>query len=196
MGLVRKCAGAVCLLGIMTGLLFLGQQEGKLTADKEMQQAVTPEAKEAAGEGKSAEEEVKKIAITFDDGPHPKYTAELLDGLKEPVESREIRLNVIAEDFAPAARQLIERLMEYATEHEEWHIAPDNREGVRISFDIDSHLNAAWFLLRLSVHDPVMPLNAESDVPGGVRYVLQKLYEAIQDETDVVDLSPLRAALQ
>lgn len=25
--------------------------------------------------------EVKKIAITFDDGPHPKYTEELLDGL-------------------------------------------------------------------------------------------------------------------
>ena len=67
MELVRKCAGAVCLLGIMTGLLFLGRQEGKLTADKEMQQAVTPEAKEATGEGKSAEEEVRKIAITFDD---------------------------------------------------------------------------------------------------------------------------------
>ena len=26
---------------------------------------------------------VKKIAITFDDGPHPKYTLKLLDGLKE-----------------------------------------------------------------------------------------------------------------
>ena len=139
---------------------------------------------------------IKENVDPHDDGSIKDYLSKLLDGLKEPVESREIRLNVIAEDFAPAARQLIERLMEYATEHEEWHIAPDNREGVRISFDIDSHLNAAWFLLRLSVHDPVMPLNAESDVPGGVRYVLQKLYEAIQDETDVVDLSPLRAALQ
>lgn len=28
-------------------------------------------------------DEVKKIAITFDDGPHPKYTLKLLDGLKE-----------------------------------------------------------------------------------------------------------------
>lgn len=28
-------------------------------------------------------DEVKKIAITFDDGPHPFYTAALLDGLKE-----------------------------------------------------------------------------------------------------------------
>ncbi|MDD6202120.1 MAG: polysaccharide deacetylase family protein [Lachnospiraceae bacterium] len=27
--------------------------------------------------------EKKKIAITFDDGPHPKYTEQLLDGLKE-----------------------------------------------------------------------------------------------------------------
>ena len=29
------------------------------------------------------QEEQKKIAITFDDGPHPTYTEELLDGLKE-----------------------------------------------------------------------------------------------------------------
>lgn len=28
-------------------------------------------------------DEVKKIAITFDDGPHPKYTLKLLDGLKK-----------------------------------------------------------------------------------------------------------------
>ena len=28
-------------------------------------------------------DEVRKIAITFDDGPHPSYTAQLLDGLKE-----------------------------------------------------------------------------------------------------------------
>ena len=27
--------------------------------------------------------DVKKIAITFDDGPHPYYTEQLLDGLKE-----------------------------------------------------------------------------------------------------------------
>lgn len=29
------------------------------------------------------EEDMKKIALTFDDGPHPLYTEELLDGLKE-----------------------------------------------------------------------------------------------------------------
>lgn len=31
----------------------------------------------------NAEENVKKVALTFDDGPHPSYTEQLLDGLKE-----------------------------------------------------------------------------------------------------------------
>ena len=33
-------------------------------------------------EGKT-QTEIKKIALTFDDGPHPAYTGQLLDGLKE-----------------------------------------------------------------------------------------------------------------
>lgn len=120
--------------------------------------------------------------------------SKLLDGLREPVESTEIRLPVLCEDFAAAAKQIIERVLDYASSHADWHVAPDNREGVRISFDIDGELNSAWFLLRLSVHDPVMPLNAESDVPGGVKAVLQKLYEAVEDERDI-DLTPLKNTL-
>jgi len=30
-----------------------------------------------------AEKEIKKVALTFDDGPHPSYTEQLLDGLKK-----------------------------------------------------------------------------------------------------------------
>ncbi len=120
--------------------------------------------------------------------------SKLIEGLREPVESAEIRLKVQGEDFANTAKQTIEHVMEFASEHEDWHIAPDNREGVRISFDVDGELNSAWFLLRLSVHDPVMPLNAESDVPGGVKHVLEKLYEALKGR-EGVDLSPLEAAL-
>lgn len=39
-----------------------------------MQECISP---------KIQQEEKKKIAITFDDGPHPEYTKKLLDGLKE-----------------------------------------------------------------------------------------------------------------
>ncbi len=38
---------------------------------------------EQAKESMVLTQEIKKIALTFDDGPHPKYTEQLLDGLKE-----------------------------------------------------------------------------------------------------------------
>ncbi len=119
----------------------------------------------------------------------------LLAGLKEPVENVEIRLPILAERFAQAGKLVIEQVMDYATRQPRWHIAPDNREGVRISFDLGGGLNNGWFLLRLSVHDPVMPLNVESDVPGGVKAILTELNAALQN-TAGVDLAPLRGELQ
>ncbi|MCI8799361.1 MAG: polysaccharide deacetylase family protein [Lachnospiraceae bacterium] len=63
----------------MAGLLFLGLyglQSAAVATDSGMVHIVE--------EGENLEpEDVKKIAITFDDGPHPSYTEQLLDGLKE-----------------------------------------------------------------------------------------------------------------
>ena len=38
---------------------------------------------QTSGKNIQKEQEVKHIALTFDDGPHPYYTEQLLDGLKE-----------------------------------------------------------------------------------------------------------------
>ena len=43
----------------------------------------------------------------------------------------------------------------------------------------DKNGGDGWFLLRLSVHDPIMPLNIESDSKGGVDMILNQLYEFI-----------------
>lgn len=115
----------------------------------------------------------------------------LLEGLQEPVESAELRLNILAEDFRSAGLRLIEEVMDHAeADGNDWKIAPDNREGIRITFDLDQKLDSAWFLLRLSVHDPVMALNAESDVPGGVKLILSELHALIGDMPDI-DFAPL-----
>ena len=76
---------------------------------------------------------------------------------------------------------------------------PPYKEGVLdfsqcISFNLDGGVNNAWFLLRLSVHDPVMPLNAESDVPGGVKRMLSELC-ALLEGVETLDLGPLKAAI-
>ena len=59
-----------------------------------------------------------------------------------------------------------------------WNVANDNREGIRVSFDKDN--GDGWFLLRLSVHDPIMPLNIESDSVGGVDIIYNKLNEFLK----------------
>ena len=118
----------------------------------------------------------------------------LIDELQEPVESTEIRLPITdEEDFRAAGQEVIEMILSHTLNNPEWQLAPDNREGVRISFNLDGGVNNAWFLLRLSVHDPVMPLNAESDVPGGVQMMLGQLYALLKD-TECLDLAPLKAA--
>lgn len=50
---------------------------------KRQQTASTAVMTENAENAAQQDEEIRRIAITFDDGPHPKYTEQLLDGLKE-----------------------------------------------------------------------------------------------------------------
>ena len=50
-----------------------------------------------------------------------------------------------------------------------------------MSFDKDN--GDGWFLLRLSVHDPIMPLNIESDSEGGVEIILGRLQEFLKTTT-------------
>lgn len=119
----------------------------------------------------------------------------LIADLKEPVESKEIRLSITAEDFREAGKTVIQKVLDYANAADTWHIAPDNREGVRISFDLDGGLDNGWFLLRLSVHDPVLPLNVESDVKGGVKEMLTSLYN-VMEGCEGIDLAPLKKAVE
>lgn len=117
----------------------------------------------------------------------------LIDELQEPVESTEIRLPILDEDYRAAGQEVIEAILSHTLDNPEWNLAPDNREGVRISFNLDGGVHNAWFLLRLSVHDPVMPLNAESDVAGGIRLMLKQLYDLLVDvEVECLDLSQLK----
>ena len=119
----------------------------------------------------------------------------LIADLGEPAESAEIRLDITAEDFRRAGEEAIRRVLSAAEKEPGWHAAPDNREGVRILFDLDGAPESGWFLLRLSVHDPVLPVNCESDVSHGVRRMLTGLYQALRG-AEGIDLTPLREAAE
>lgn len=114
--------------------------------------------------------------------------SDLIADLKEPLESEEFRLNISADDFKAYGNDIIAALMEYAKRQPEFNIAPDNHEGIRVSFDKEN--GNGWFLVRLSLHDPLIPVNVESDERGGARIITEKLYAFLKDY-DKLDLSPI-----
>ena len=69
----KRKAAILMVIFIMGVLLFLVQE--KQLNEKEIRSVVSADL--------HIESEPKKIALTFDDGPHPFYTEQLLDGLKE-----------------------------------------------------------------------------------------------------------------
>ncbi len=111
---------------------------------------------------------VTKIVIELARG---KDIEAILKPLKMPVEERELRFNILTEDFKSYGEGVIAALEKFAAERPDFKVADDNREGIRVSTP------DGWFLLRLSVHDPVMPMNLESDREGGIEQDIAVLKE-------------------
>ena len=53
-----------------------------------------------------------------------------------------------------------------------------------------SPVENGWFLLRLSLHDPVIPLNIESNITEGVSKIATRLLDFFKD-FESLDLSSL-----
>ena len=120
-----------------------------------------------------------------------KSLPDLIANLQEPEESEEFRLKIGVEDFKSYGNMVIEKLKEFASSQADWKIVPNNYEGVRIS--CQSPEEEGWFLLRLSLHDPVIPLNIESNVSGGVSQIATRLLDFFKD-FESLDLSVFKQA--
>ncbi len=117
---------------------------------------------------------VTKLLIELARGKKEGYTLEsLIATLEEPAESVEFRMNILLEDFKAYGQQVIDELTAYAADQSGWSLAPSNYEGVRVNLDAE-HGNG-WFLLRLSLHDPLLPLNIESNDIGGAKKIAKEL---------------------
>lgn len=118
----------------------------------------------------------------------PRSIFSLIESLREPVEDEEFRFKVGVPDFADYGKKVIEGLTQYAEAQPGWTLVKPNFEGVRIS--LDEERGNGWLLLRLSLHDPVLPLNIQSDKAGGVKQIGAALLEFAKG-FDGLDLSAL-----
>lgn len=93
----------------------------------------------------------------------------LIENLKVPLESKEIRMKINTNNFKEYGNKIIEDFKEYSTLIEGWSIDTKNYEGVRINCEREK----GWALLRISLHEPLLVLNVESNVNKGLDNILE-----------------------
>ncbi len=135
----------------------------------------------------------------------------LIEDLKEPAEAIEVRLPISGEDFAATGDKVLTELAAFVESFAQdsansvpsdaahadctngtgtpaLSLVEPNYEGVRISFNKDH--GDGWCLLRKSLHDPIMPLNIESNTPGGTK-IISKIMKGFLEKYDALDTTKL-----
>ena len=109
--------------------------------------------------------------------------------MKTPSEEKEVRFTINLKDFRDYGLSIINDFKALCEKTDGITVSPVNHEGVRVNFE--SSLGDGWQLLRMSVHEPLLVLNCESNKEGGVKEMLTFFKEFIE-QYDKLDLSKLR----
>lgn len=103
----------------------------------------------------------------------------LIEKLEQPFESKEFRFNITEENFGDYGKKVLAEVESKVKLQDGWEIVSPNYEGIRVK--CTSENEKGWFLLRMSLHDPVMPLNIESEIENGVNVIATKLNALLTD---------------
>lgn len=112
----------------------------------------------------------------------------MVEALKEPLESMEFRLKIKEENYKAYGADVLDKFKAYAAKQSDFLPVPNNYEGVRITFH-DQEVRG-WLLLRMSLHEPLMPLNIEADNEGGVKIIIDRILPFFKEQ-DGLDISSL-----
>ena len=122
---------------------------------------------------------VKLVIALANAAKEGKKLDSLIEKLPPLVEEGEYRFKISGDDFKDYGNGVLAEFKKRA--EAAGYTMPQSYEGVRLSFKGEDV--QGWILLRLSLHDPVMPLNIE----GGRKGDLAKLVEIAKKLTDGFD---------
>lgn len=113
---------------------------------------------------------ISRLAVCRREG---RRLEDMTAGLKKAAESRELRLQIRTPEYKEYGRKVLEDFRKFAEEEKTFHIAEPNYEGIRINFQ-DEEVSG-WMLIRMSLHDPIIPLNFEADKAGGIAVITSRI---------------------
>ena len=123
-----------------------------------------------------------------------KTLSDLIADLAIPQEALEIRLQFVDGcDFKTLGKGILKDFEKYGNARTYITVADDNHEGCRV--DYNKKNGDGWTLLRMSLHEPIMPINVESDSPFGALKMAKDLYYFLKNYP-CLNLKPLQDAIQ
>lgn len=115
--------------------------------------------------------------------------SDLIRDLAHPASEKEVRVKINEKSFREYGEQVIEDLKNFARESDYITLVEPNYEGARIKFDTDH--GSGWALMRMSLHENLLPINIESSRPEGARIMARELYSFLEQYPSL-DLSQVR----
>jgi phosphomannomutase len=89
----------------------------------------------------------------------------LLDGFTSAEHECELRISIAGSGFGDYGREVISACLQRA--EAAGIVVVPSHEGLRLSFP-----GVGWLMLRVSLHDPILPLNAEAGTAEGLEEIL------------------------
>ena len=122
-----------------------------------------------------------------------KNLTDLIATLQLPAEEMELRVKFVPDcDFKTLGKTVIDDFTQYAQNLYYATPAEENYEGYRLQYD-ELH-GDGWALIRMSLHDPILPINVESDSEGGAIKIIKDLYYFLK-KYEFLNLVPFEKAI-
>lgn len=130
---------------------------------------------------------IKVIKLLADNKENKNILNDKLKAYKDAACELEIRLNILSKDFKTKAKELLDSI-EIKAQRNNFYIAEDNYEGLRIYFDKDDLDKVSWIMFRASVHDPVIVVNMESNCKDNFEKLKNLAKELCKDVSEIEEI--------
>jgi len=113
-----------------------------------------------------------------------KDISDLISNFKETEYTKEIRIKINTDNFLEYGNTVLKDFEKLISNDSNFTLVTPNYEGIRVNFNFNN--NTGWILMRMSLHDPVIPINIESSSSEGLNKAISYLNEFLTNYNKLI----------
>lgn len=108
---------------------------------------------------------------------------DLIEEMKQPAQTHEIRFEILEEPVVEVGGQIIQAFMDYVDTLPDISVIHDHVEGMRAN--VSGKYGDGWFLVRQSLHEPLLVWTMENDHADKVSLLVEDLKGFFQERPEL-----------